>query len=244
MSIQSLFVPGLALFLAATVLGVPSGPAAADPPPAPAPAASGTPSASEVVAQVQDFYDKANTFKANFTQSFYVKAYNITKTSNGSVTFKKPGKMDWKYDVPKGNRVVSNGSKVWVLEATQVPPQVWEQQVDKSQYPAALSFLTGTGKLTDTFNFQVFAGETNNLQFPGGNVLVGTPKVANPAYTKVLFYVDRASKHVRRVMVVDAQQNKNRFDFTEPQINLPVADRTFDFTAPAGSVPAAGSERR
>jgi outer membrane lipoprotein carrier protein len=111
--------------------------------------------------------------------------------------------------------------------------QMYEQPIEKSQYPAALSFLTGTGKLDASFNFEVFPGD--QMKFPGGIVLVGTPKAATPAYSKVLFYVDSATSQVRRVMIIDGQGNRNRFDFEAPKVNLPVAAGVFQFTPPAGT---------
>ena len=83
---------------------------------------------------------------------------------------------------------MSDGAVLKVYEAAN--KQMFEQNVDKSQYPAALSFLIGGGKLADTFNFELYEGAAMN--FPGGHVLVGTPKTPTPAYPKVLFYVDGA----------------------------------------------------
>ena len=192
--------------------------------PTPAPAAETT----ALVAKVQAFYDATTTFSSPFTQEFFVKSHNVRKTSAGKVTFAKPGKMLWEYSNPAGNVVVSDGSTLKVYEAAN--KQMFEQNVDKSQYPAALMFLTGTGKLTDAFTFIMYPGAAMN--FPGGNVLVGTPIKASPAYTKVLFYIDLGSSQVRRALILDAQGNRNRFDFTDPQVNVPVGPNTFTLTVP------------
>jgi outer membrane lipoprotein carrier protein len=192
---------------------------------------AGLPTPDQAVTSVQAFYDKSTTFKSDFQQKFWVKAYNHEKTSSGHVTFAKPGKMEWVYDDPKDNRVVSDGKTIRVYEASN--KQMFEQPVDTTQYPAALSFLTGTGKLSESFDFQVFGGEA--MKFPGGYVLVGTPKQATPAYSKVLFYVDAATSQVRRVMVIDGQGNRNRFDFVSPRVNEPVNATQFTFTPPPGT---------
>jgi outer membrane lipoprotein carrier protein len=139
--------------------------------------------------------------------------------------------MDWVYDDPKDNRVVSDGNVIKVYEAAN--KQVFEQPIDKSQYPAALSFLTGTGKLSDAFDFELVCGD--QMKFPGGYVLVGTPKQPTPAYSKVLFYVDMPTSQVRRVMVIDGQGNRNRFDFVNPKVNEPVPPAEFTFTPPPGT---------
>lgn len=186
---------------------------------------------NDVVGKVQAFYDKTQSFESEFTQEFFVKSHNVRKQSKGVVTFAKPGKMDWVYAEPKDNRVVSDGSVLRVYEAAN--KQMFEQNVDKSQYPAALAFLTGNGKLANLFDFELYDGAA--MSFPGGQVLVGTPKQATPAYQKVLFYVDSATSQVRRVLIVDGQGNRNRFDFVNPKVNVPVKDDQFKFTPPPGT---------
>src|SRR5262249_6155368 len=146
-------------------------------------------------------------FASDFNQEFFVRAHGITKQSKGKVTFAKPGKMHWEYSQPKDNHVVSDGSVLKVYEAES--KQMFEQTVNKSQYPAALSFLVGGGKLDTIFNFDLYDGA--QMKFPGGQVLIGTPKEPTPAYNKVLFYVDTQTAQVRRVLIVDGQGNRNRF---------------------------------
>jgi outer membrane lipoprotein carrier protein len=183
------------------------------------------------VGKVQAFYDKTTTFQSDFSQEFFVKSHNVRKESKGTVTFQKPGKMNWEYSNPAGNRVVSDGTTLKVYEAAN--KQMFEQPVNNSQYPAALSFLTGSGKLGDAFTFVMYPGKDMNFQ--GGDVLVGTPKTPTPAYTKVLFYVDSATSQVRRVLIVDGQGNRNRFDFENPKVNVPVPPTAFQFSPPPGT---------
>src|SRR6478672_6308940 len=97
-------------------------------------------SADQIVTRVQAFYDKTTTFKAGFKQRYVVKAYDKTKDSAGSVIFEKPGKMSWRYS-SNGNRVVSDGQLIKIYEKEN--KQMYEQQLSKTQHPAALSFLTG-----------------------------------------------------------------------------------------------------
>jgi len=187
--------------------------------------------AQGVLTKVQTFYDKTTSFTSDFTQEFFVKSHNVKKQSKGKVTFAKPGKMHWEYSEPKDNRVVSDGVVLKVYEAAN--KQMFEQNVDKSQYPAALSFLVGGGKLGDTFAFELYEGAAMN--FAGGQVLVGTPKVPSPAYQKVLFYIDTPTSQVRRVLIVDGQGNRNRFDFDNPKVNETIAPDRFKFVPPAGT---------
>ena len=228
---KNALVPALALLLASTVPVFTTSTTAQAQAAAASSSAASPEQTADVVNKVQAFYTTSQTFKSDFSQKFWVKAYNKEKTSSGTVTFSKPGKMHWSYTTPVGNKVVSDGAILKVYEAEN--KQMFEQNVDKSQYPAALSFLTGSGKLTDSFNFELYEGE--KMGFAGGWVLVGVPKTANAPYSKVLFYVDKASSQVRRVMIIDGQGNRNRFDFANPKVNEPVKPDHFTFTPPPGT---------
>ena len=189
------------------------------------------PSVQDAVANVQHFYDQTQTFQSDFDQHYLAKAYNQTKDSTGHVTFSKPGKMNWVYNNPQGNRIVSDGTTIWVYDATN--KQVAQQPVAQSAIPSVLSFLSGQGKLDRDYTFEI--SNDPKFNFPGGYVLIGTPKQANPSVTKVLFYVDSATSQIRRGMVIDGQGNRNTFTFKNPQVNTPVNPADFKFNAPAGT---------
>lgn len=192
---------------------------------------SAQPTANEIASRVQAFYNQTRTFQATFAQTYKVKTYNQVKKSSGRVAFAKPGKMNWTYDAPNGNRVVSDGKVLRVYEKEN--NQMYEQPVEKSQYPAALSFLMGQGELTKAFDMKLL--DAAAMKFEGGFVLEGTPREATPAYQKVLFFVDGPTSQVRRVIILDAQGNQNKFDFKTPVVNANVEDAQFNFTAPPGT---------
>ena len=196
------------------------------------PSPSSTPSlpkVEHVVAKVQSFYDKVQTFKSKFVQKFWAKAYRQEKKSWGTVIFKKPGKMLWLYEHPKGNRILYDGKELHVVEASN--QQIYDLTLDQSQL-TALSFLMGRGELRKMFDFELFSGERMN--FPGGLVLAGTPQKPSAIYQKVLFYIDQKTSQIRRVMILDGQGNRNRFDFEDPHVNEPINPTQFVFVPPAG----------
>jgi outer membrane lipoprotein carrier protein len=188
------------------------------------------PSVDDISAKVQAFYNQTKTFQAQFNQVYKVKLHQRTKKSSGRVTFEKPGKMHWQYD-ENGNHVVSDGKSLKVYEKDN--NQMFEQPVEKSQYPAALSFLMGQGDLSKSFTLKQLDSAT--MKFEGGYVLEGIPKEATPAYQKVLFYIDRETAQVRRVIILDAQGNRNEFTFKSPSVNKDLPKDVFDFTPPTGT---------
>jgi outer membrane lipoprotein carrier protein len=219
------FGAGCSLLASSTLL---AGDAFAQTPPPPP--AAGAPDADTIAQNVQSFYDRATTYQADFKQRYTIYAYNRTKDSSGTVVFAKPGKMRWTYST-NGNVVVSDGKEIKIYE--QENKQMYLQKVDKTQYPAALSFLMGKGSLKQAFVLSSLDPE--QLEFKGGYVLLGTPKDPTPAYQKILFYVDATTFQVRRVLLIDAQKNRNRFDFEKTRVNDTIKKDTFAFAPPAGT---------
>ncbi len=207
-----------------------SAPGGKAPPAAAAAAPNASLTADEIVNRVQAFYDKTSTFKAGFKQRYVVKAYDKTKDSAGSVIFEKPGKMSWRY-TSNGNRVVSDGTLIKIYEKEN--KQMYEQQLAKTQYPAALSFLTGQGKLKQNFKFS--KQDSKQMKFESGYVLAGDPLQPTAAYERVFFYVDAQTYQVRRVLIIDAQGNRNRFDFVTSEVNTKAPQGEFAFTPPPGT---------
>ncbi len=211
----------------APAAGGTSSPAAPIPPPAPG-------SADEIAAQVDAIYMAKKTFKAAFKQEHTQKVSGTVKKSNGTVFVEKPNKLSFRYAPPNNNRIVSDGLtlKVYIAEDS----QMFVQPVEKTEYPGALSFLMGNG-LRPSFTFTLH----EKAKFEGGPVLNGKPRAPTPYYDYVLFYVDKALLEkkdpgvIRRVLIVDAQGNRNRFDFEDASQPATIDASEFVFTPPPGT---------
>ena len=108
--------------------------------------------------------------------------------------------------------------------------------MSKAQLPAAMSFLTGAGRLVDDFSFRLL--DSAREGFTGGDVLELRAKLPSAHYDRILFYVESRPEVrgvVRRLLIIDAEGNRNRFDFTELKFNANVADSVFRWTPPAGT---------
>ena len=110
---------------------------------------------------------------------------------------------------------------------------MFRSKVNKSQYPAALAFLLGEGKLSRDFKLKLL--DAARMKVENGYVLSAVPRKSTPTYKKLLLYIDGPTAQVRRVLVLDAQGNRNRFDFIRPVINKPLAKDEFVFKAPKGT---------
>jgi len=196
------------------------------------------PTAAQVAARVQRFYDQVPVVRMRFFQTYYVKLHQRYERSGGVVTFKKPGKMFWRYDAPNGKILVSDGTRIQLFEpgaSAREPGQVVESAVADSELPQALSFLTGQGRLEEQYAFRLVDPRTQGFTMPGGQVLELRPRRTNPNYERLLLYVDNGSI-VRRVLIIGHDGNRNRFDFSTIEVrNVAAPDSDFRWTPPAGT---------
>ena len=194
--------------------------------------------ASVVAAAVQSFYDQTRDLSASFFQTYVNALYQRTDRSKGRVVFKKPGMMRWDYDKPNGKVIVSDGKRLLVYEPGDdgEKGQVLEQQISQAQLPQALAFLMGTGRLQDDFTFRVLDAKREG--YPAGDVLELKPKRPTAHFTRLLFYVERTPAIrglVRRLLIIDSDGNRNRFDFSTIKLNANATPKQFEFTAPTGT---------
>jgi outer membrane lipoprotein carrier protein len=198
-----------------------------------------TDDARTVAARVQSFYDQTASISAEFYQTYVDILYKRTDRSKGRVVFKKPGLMRWDYALPNGKLVVSDGRKLLVYEPgddNEETGQVYEQQFNEAQLPQALAFLTGAGRLEKSFTFQLL--DSQHEGFPNGYVLELRPLTPNPHYDRILFYVERderLSGLVSRVLIIDPNGNRNRFDFSKLKFNRAIDESLFKWQPPAGT---------
>lgn len=191
-------------------------------------------SADAVAAEIDTIYVGKKTFSARFKQEHTQKVSGIVKKSQGVCFVEKPNKISFRYDPPNRNRIVSDGKglKIYLAE----DEQMFVQPVEKTEYPGALAFLMGRG-LRPSFTFAIH----DKAKFDGGPVLLGTPRVPTPYYENVIFYIDKVllaksdPGTVRRVLIVDAQGNRNRFDFEGASQPQSIDPAEFTFSPPPGT---------
>jgi outer membrane lipoprotein carrier protein len=191
-----------------------------------------------VAGAVQAFYDQTTGVRASFYQTYYHKLYDRYDRSRGNVTFAKPGKMRWNYARPNGKVITSDGNQLTIYEPGDEGErgQCLQRAMNEHQLPGAFSFLTGTGRLEEDFRFRLL--DPRRQGYRDGYVLELRPREASPHYDRILFYVlkrdNRPTGIVRRVLIVDPEGNRNRFDFSSMNWNPRASASTFRFAPPGG----------
>ena len=72
--------------------------------------------ADQIVDSLQKNYDATVDFVADFRQETEVKTLNRKLKASGKLYFKRPGKMLWRYEEPKGQFVLADGKNLYFYQ--------------------------------------------------------------------------------------------------------------------------------
>ena len=218
----------IAALLAASALSLASVQAVASTEPAAQSAQAGqTPEALAIADKVQVVYDSVRDFTASFTQEYTSVSMGSTRSSQGQVFFKKPGKMRWDYAGPNERYMISDGEQLWVYEPEFA--QYYNQSLEGSQLPSALRFLMGEGNLRDEFAIRIFKQDDEKI------TLELVPKQRSSQFARLHFVIDAEGFNVIETTVFDALGNRNRLSFQQVRQNVGLPDSGFQFSPPAGT---------
>lgn len=183
----------------------------------------------DVVTRVQARYDATHDFTAKVIQKLRVASLDKTLTSEGTVAFKKPGRMRWEFKEDEPQIIVADGTTLWFYR-----PQ--EQQVFKAPFDAAfrsttpISFLTGVGRIAQDFDV------TLNGESADGKLLYLqlVPKRDGGDVGVLRLRVMRDSADIQGAEVYDPLGNVSILEFEDLKRNLDMPDSSFAFQVPPG----------
>jgi outer membrane lipoprotein carrier protein len=190
--------------------------------------AAGSNQAEAIIERLQKNYDAMADFVADFRQETDVKTVNRSLKALGKVSFKRPGKMLWLYEEPKGQFVLADGKHLYFYQPDQ-------NQVIKSPLKNAfrgdipLSCLFGFGTLKKVFNATLKASENNQY------VLRLEPKGEAGGYSEILMGVDKTSADIDWVSVRDAANNLTTLSFSAMRKGVGLKDSLFRVQIPDGA---------
>jgi outer membrane lipoprotein carrier protein len=185
-------------------------------------------SADVILERLQRNYDATTDFVADFRQQTEVKTLNRSLKASGKLSFKRPGKMLWRYDTPKDQFVLADGKHLYFYQPEQ-------NQIIKSPLKNAfrtdipLSFLLGLGNLKKDFNATLEATEQSQ------HVLRLEPKGDAGGYSDIHMGVSKSTADILWVSVRDGAGNLTTLGFSDMRKGAGVPDSLFQLQIPAGA---------
>ena len=180
-----------------------------------------------VIESLQKSYDSAVDFVAEFRQETELKTLARTLKGWGKIYFKRPGRMLWQYDEPKGQFVLADGKSLYYYQPEQ--GQVIKSPLKnafRSETP--LSFLLGIGNLKKDFKVSL-----KNLE-QGNYVLQLGPKGELGGVGEIVLGIDSDTFNIVWTRIRDAAGNVTTIRFSNMRRGIGLKDSFFRPQVPAG----------
>jgi outer membrane lipoprotein carrier protein len=175
---------------------------------------------------VETRYNQANTLQVLFHED-YTPPGRAKRTESGTLVLRKPGKMRWDYDQPKGKLFVSDGKYLWLYT-----PQ--DNRAEKMKLKASDDLRAPLAFLLGKLNF---SKEFRNLQAKAEGPdtrIAAEPGSDNLPYSAVEFLV--APDHrIKAVKVTGYDHSVLEFRLDTEVVNPPLNAKLFQFQAPKGA---------
>jgi outer membrane lipoprotein carrier protein len=176
--------------------------------------------------RLQRHYRDTNSFSAKFSEEIAVVGAPKRKRQ-GTVSFRKPGRMRWEFAAPEVQTIVSDGETLYSYDPdlNQVVETPLKQALKSS---SATSFLLGIGNINRDFK-AAFA----NPATPTG--LVDLILDAKAGGYKIEVGLDPKTYNLIALTLTDQLGDMTKIDFSDVHDNVELPDSIFAFKVPAGA---------
>lgn len=186
--------------------------------------------AGDVAVGVQKRYSSLSALSADFRQESRIVTLGRSRFKEGTIRFKRPGKMRWDYTPPDPQLIVSDGATLWYYRSEK--NQVVVREIGTAfvnQTP--LLFLFGKGDLASEFSWE----EKDLAPVDGGTRLLELlPRQETPDLVSLTLEV-REDFSIAATILTDAFGNVTRLEFSGEEENGSIEDALFSFTVPEGA---------
>lgn len=173
-------------------------------------------SAASNVSEIEAKYQSINDLQANFTQSTYIAALETKVQEPGIFSMKKPGMLRIEYTGDHPKKYISNGKKMWVIDAETKETETYDVS-DDTMPKEALEFLNGFGDMEKLFTVKQEKTTKN---------LILTPKAQNAQYSKL--ECEFGPDNLLKAMVIHNKSgNISTYVFNSIRVNTGLVDKLF-----------------
>jgi len=192
--------------------------------------ASAEPAVDECIKGIEQQYAAMQDFSARFDQETTISSLKRTEKAEGSVCYKKGGKMYWEYKKPAVQKIYLDGNTLWFY----LPEENQVMKNDTSRLPSDITadLFAGTLKIRDKFTVSVVQQQAPDIKHSMELKLI--PKTPHPNLKSLTLLLDCKKSYIIRSVLEDEIGNRTVLQFSKFKVNKGVSDSVFTFTPPAG----------
>jgi len=195
-----------------------------------APSAAQTADPGATVAAAAERYARFGSLCADFRQELYTAVLDRSRTSEGRLCQSSPNLFSMDFSDPEGDRIVVDGSDVWV----------WYRSINPE---TVLRMPLGPGSGGFDFYREFLQDPLTKYEISGGTVEevegVSTVRVdltprEDLGYEGALVWIDPATDLIRRIAISEANGSVRTVTLSNVELEPTISHGTFIFEVPQG----------
>ncbi len=183
--------------------------------------------------RAEDAYHGLTTLRAEFTQTLVNPMLGGPEESHGTLFLDPPDRFAMRFANPEGDRIVADGTWLWLYAPSSVPDQVIRQSVPR----AGMASPNLMGQFVDR------PLERYDAEYLGVDTVAGvevdrvrlTPKVDGLGFRRAEIAVDRLAGLLRRMVVIEESGQRRTLVFRNIVTGVSIPPAEFRFDVPPGT---------
>ena len=180
---------------------------------------------TDLIQMIQEQYQSIQSFSGHFVQTSYRNNTESVRRAEGLVSYKRPGKMRWLYEVPEEQLLVTNGETLWLFDP--LLENVTIQKLEKLTDGTALSFLLGLGDLQTDFKPREISLVL--LDSLADLIVELKPKKTTANLSFIQLAVDPKTYNLQKIALMDQQGNYRTIKLELMSYNIELGENLFEF---------------
>jgi outer membrane lipoprotein carrier protein len=187
----------------------------------------------EILNRATAAYANVKTVRATFDQSLTSGLTGEVAPAHGEFLQQRPKLMSVRFTEPAGDRIVADGTWLWVYLPSATPGQVMKMPIGTDDAGATAIDFVQQFIQSPREHFDVSLGTADTSGGHKAHTLVLVPKKPGQ-FTKATVWIDDDDGIVRQFEVVDGTGSTRRVRFSKLAFNVPVDKSAFSYTPPSG----------
>lgn len=183
--------------------------------------------------RAEDAYHRITTLRADFTQTLVNPMLGEPEETWGTLFLEPPNRFAMRFASPAGDRIVADGTWLWLYAPSSVPDQVIRQPVPR----AGMASPNLMGQFVDR------PLDRYDAEYLGVDSVAGvevdrirlTPKADGLGFRRAEIAVDRADGLLRRMVVTEESGQRRTLVFGSVRTGVSIPAAEFRFDVPPGT---------
>jgi outer membrane lipoprotein carrier protein len=197
------------------------------------PAVAAAQSADAAIDRAVAAWKPVKTARGSFEQVVTNSLTGGTATARGDFQQERPNRLMIRFTEPSGDRIVADGTALWVYLPSSAPGQVIKQPAsDRAAVPID---FTGDFLAAPRSKYDITDGGAQTVDGRSTRALKLVPKKGSgSAFTRATVWVDEQDGLIRQFEVTESNGITRRIRLTALNLNAAVDRDAFKFTVPKG----------